>query len=126
VTAHGSGKSYDIVTGAIADYGTDHDAGPNAQKIVLSKGTFELSAGQFNKNFKTKIDKATCAVVGSSHAANLPISHGTGAYAGITGTVSITGTFFELARKSPTGKYQLDKVPISASDVITGSGTVSY
>jgi hypothetical protein len=126
VTAHGSGKSYDIVTGAIADYGTDHDAGHNTQKIVLSKGSFELAAGDFNKNFKTTIDKATCAVVGSSQAANLRISHGTGAYAKITGSISIKGTFVELAKKSTSGKCDLNKVPISASDVITGTGTVSY
>jgi hypothetical protein len=126
IVAHGSGKSFDIVTGAIGDYGTDHDAGHNTQKIVLSKGTFELAAGDFNKNFKTKIDKTTCAVLSSSHAANLRISHGTGAYANITGSVSIKGTFVELAKKSASGKCDLDTVPISASDVITGSGTVSY
>jgi hypothetical protein len=126
ITAHGSGKSYDIVTGAIADYGTDHDAGHNTQKIVLSKGTFELAAGDFNKNFKIKTDKTTCAVIGSSHAANLRISHGTGAYAAITGSISITGTFVELARKSPSGKCDLNKAPLSASDVISGTGRVSY
>ena len=126
IVAHGSGKSYDIVTGAIADYGTDHDAGNNTQKIVLAKGTFELAAGDFNKNFTTKIDKTTCAVLGSSHAANLRISHGTGAYAKITGSIAIKGTFFELAKKSASGKCDLNKTPISASDVITGTGTVSY
>jgi hypothetical protein len=36
VVAHG-GKSYDVVTGAIADYGVDRDAGHNMQKIVLSR-----------------------------------------------------------------------------------------
>jgi hypothetical protein len=126
VVAHGSGKSYDVLTGAIADYGTDHDAGHNMQKIVLSKGTFDLAAGQFNKNFKIKTDKATCAVTATSHGANLPLSHGTGAYAGITGSVSIKATFAELAQKSPSGKCELNKTPISASDVITGSGTVAY
>jgi hypothetical protein len=126
IVAHGSGKSYDIVTGAIADYGTDHDAGNNTQKIVLSKGTFELAAGDFNKNFKTKVDKTTCAVVGSSHAANLGISHGTGAYAKITGSVAVTGSFFEIAKKSASGKCDLNKAPISASDVITGTGKVSF
>ena len=124
--AHGSGKSYDIVTGAIADYGTDHDAGNNTQKIVLSKGTFELAAADFNKKFKTKVDKTTCAVVGSSHAANLRISHGTGAYAKITGSVAITGSFFEIAKKSASGKCDLNKAPISASVVITGTGKVSF
>jgi hypothetical protein len=126
IVAHGSGKSYDIVTGAIADYGTDHDGGHNSQKVVLSKGTFELAAGDFSKNFTTKTDKTTCAEVGSSHAANLRISHGTGAYAKITGTVAIKGTFFELLKKSAGGKCEDTKAPISASDVITGSGTVSY
>jgi hypothetical protein len=126
IVAHGSGKSFDIVTGAIADHGTDHDAGHNTQKIVLSKGTFELAAGDFNKNFTSKVDKTTCAVIGSSHAANLRISHGTGAYARITGSVAIKGTFFELAKKSASGKCDLNTTPISASDVITGTGTVSY
>jgi hypothetical protein len=126
VVAHGSGKSYDVVTGAITDYGTDHDAGHNMQKIVLSKGTFDLAAGQFNKNFKSKTDTATCAVTATSHGANLPLSHGTGAYAGLTGSITIKATFAELAQKSPGGKCELDKTPISASDVITGSGTVAY
>ena len=105
---------------------TDHDAGHNMQKIVLSKGSFELAAGDFNKNFKVKTDKATCALTATSHGENLAISHGTGAYAGITGSISIKAVFAELAQKSSSGKCLLDKAPISASDVITGSGTVSY
>jgi hypothetical protein len=84
------------------------------------------AARKFNKNFKIKTDKATCAITATSHAANLPISHGTGAYAGITGSISIQATFAELAQKSPSGKCELNKTPISASDVITGTGTVSY
>jgi hypothetical protein len=125
VVAHGN-KSDDIVTGAIADHGTDHDAGHNTQKIVLSKGSFDVGAGQFNKNFKVKTDKATCAVTATSHATHMPISHGSGAYAGITGSISIKATFAELAQKSSSGKCELDKTPISASDVLIGSGTVSY
>jgi hypothetical protein len=125
VVAHGA-KSGDVVTGAIADYGTDHDGGHNMQKIVLSKGSFDLGAGQFNKNFKVKTDKATCAVTATSHGTNMPISHGSGAYAGISGSVSIKATFAELAQKSSNGKCELDKRPISASDVLLGNGTVSY
>jgi hypothetical protein len=125
VVAHGN-KSDDIVTGAISDYGTDHDAGHNMQKIVLSKGSFDLAAGQFNKNFKSKVDKATCAVTATSHGANLPLSHGTGAYAGITGSISIKAAFAEIAQKSASGKCEFNKPPISGSGVITGSGTVSY
>lgn len=125
IVAHGN-RSDDIVTGAIADYGTDHDAGHNMQKIVLSKGTFELAAGNFNKNFKAKTDKATCAVTATSHGSNLAISHGTGAYAGITGSISIKAAFAELAQKSPSGKCEFNKAPISGSDVISGSGSVSY
>jgi hypothetical protein len=100
--------------------------GKSMQKIVLSKGTFYLAAGQFNKNFKVKTDKATCAVTATSHGAKLPLSHGTGAYAGITGSISIKATFAELAQKSPSGKCELTKTPISASDVLIGSGTVAY
>jgi hypothetical protein len=125
IVAHG-GRSDDVVTGAIADYGTDHDAGHNMQRIVLSKGSFELASGDFNKNFKVKTDKATCALTATSHGSNLPLSHGTGAYAGIAGSISIKAVFAELAQKSPSGKCELNKKPLSASDVITGSGTVSY
>jgi hypothetical protein len=114
------------VTGAITDYGIDHDAGHNEQKIVLSKGTFELGAGKFNKNFKGHVDKATCAATGTSHARNLPISHGTGAYAGITGHLTLKAVLVELAKKLPSGKCDLNARPISASDVLTGTGTVSY
>jgi len=126
VTAHGAGKSYDLVTGAITDYGIDRDAGHNAQKIILSKGTFELGAAQFNKNFKVRVDKATCAATGTSHASNMPISHGTGAYAGINGRLTLKAIFVELAKKLPDGRCDLSARPISASDVLTGTGTVSY
>ena len=125
VVAHG-GKSYDVVTGAISDYGIDRDAGHNMQRIALAKGSFDLGAGQFNQNFKVKTDKATCALTATSHGTKMPISHGTGAYAGITDSISIKAHFAELARRSPSGKCELDQKPVSASDVLIGSGTVSY
>ena len=63
------------MTGAISDYDADHDAGHDMQKIVLSNGSFDLGAGQFNKNFKINTDEATCAGDSTSHATNMPISH---------------------------------------------------
>ena len=66
------------------------------QKIVLSNGSFDLGAGQFNKNFKIKTDEATCAGDSISHATNMPISHHRRVRR-IAGSVSIKATFAERA-----------------------------
>jgi hypothetical protein len=90
--ATNNGKPVDIVTGTISDLGTDRSVSNTTQKIVRSKGSFEADATKFNKNFKFKTDLKGCAAVGTASTADLPISHGTGAYAAITRSITVKAT----------------------------------
>jgi hypothetical protein len=121
-----NGKPGDIVTGAISDHGTDRSAGKTALEIVLSKGTFEVHATKFNKSFRFKTDPKGCTAVGTASATNLPISHGTGAYAATTGSISVKATILETGVVK-NGKCQ--NLNCSSSAEVTsfsGTGQVSY
>jgi hypothetical protein len=121
-----NGKPVDIVTGAISDHGTDRSVSNTTQKIVLSKGTFEVDATKFNKTFKFKTDLKGCTAVGTASAANLPISHGTGAYAAITGSITVKATIAETG-VIKNGKCQNPNVKSSAEvSSFSGTGHVSY
>jgi hypothetical protein len=122
----GNGSPVDVVTGAIVDHGTDKSIGETYQKVVLSKGTFEVYAKQFNKSFKVKADKKACTVIGTGTGSNLAISHGTGAYAGITGTISIKAEFVDIGIIK-NGKCQnLNTSSAAAVSSFSGTGHVSY
>lgn len=124
--ATNNGKPVDIVTGAISDHGTDRSASNTTQKIVLSKGTFEVDATKFNKSFKFKTDLKGCTAVGTASAANLPISHGTGAYAAITGSITVKATIAATG-VIKNGKCQNPNVKSSAEvSSFSGTGHVSY
>lgn len=124
--ATNNGKPVDIVTGAISDHGTDRSAGKTTQEIVLSKGTFEVDAAKFNKTFKFKTDLKGCTAVGTASATDLPISHGTGAYAAITGSISVKATVVETGVVK-NGKCQnLNTKPSAEVSSFSGTGHVSY
>lgn len=119
-------RPVDIVTGAISDHGTDRSVSSTTQKIVLSQGTFEVDATTFNKSFKFKADPKGCTAVGSASAANLPISHGTGAYAAITGSISVKGSILETG-VIKNGKCQnLNTTSSAEVSSFSGTGHVSY
>lgn len=121
-----NGKSVDIVTGVIGDHGTDRPVSNSTQKVVLSKGTFEVDATKFNKSFRFKADPKGCTAVGTGSARNLPISHGTGAYAGISGSISVKATIAETGIIK-NGKCQnLQSKSSAAVSSFSGTGHVSY
>jgi hypothetical protein len=121
-----NGKPVDIVTGAISDHGTDRSAGKTTQEIVLSKGTFEVDATKFNKSFRFTTDPKGCTAVGTASATNLPISHGTGAYAAITGSISVKATILETGIVK-NGKCQnLNRSASAEVTSFSGTGHVSY
>lgn len=121
-----TGKSVDIVTGAIGDHGTDRPVSNSTQKIVLSKGTFEVDTTKFNKSFRFKADPKGCTAVATRSARNLPISHGTGAYADISGSISVKATIAETGIIK-NGKCQnLQSKSSAAVSSFTGTGQVSY
>ena len=123
-----TGPSRDVVTGAITDYGTDHSLSETQQKVVLSKGSFVVASGAFDKSFRFKFDKTSCVARGTARASGETLSAGTGAYAGITGSLTLKATFIELARRTASGACanpQHSK-PLAQTDVITATGHVSY
>ncbi|MFZ0385862.1 MAG: hypothetical protein WAL22_09370 [Solirubrobacteraceae bacterium] len=121
-----NGKPVDIVTGAITDHGTDRSASKTTQEIVLSKGSFQVDATKFNKSFKFKFDPQGCSAVGTALATNLPISHGTGTYAAITGSISVKATILETG-VIKNGKCQnLNRKASAEVTSFSGTGHVSY
>ena len=128
-----------LVTGAIGDYGNSIDEDQNGTvdengdytEISLTKGTFLVNNTSLNKAFahlSPTVDKGNCSVVFTGTASSLPISKGTGAYAGIKGTVRITVTSASIQPKLADGKCDFSETatPLSSYEVITGSGRVSF
>jgi hypothetical protein len=118
-----------ILTGVITDHGTDHQgAGPNgSNRLVLSKGTFSLDVTEVGtKLHNLPVDPTTCSADGTV-AGRTPIvpGSGTGAYAGIRGTLDIEASEASIL---PRKHGQCDMNPSSFPGVLTvrGSGTLSY
>ncbi len=97
---------------------------------MLSKGTFEVDGTKFNKSSRFKADPKGCTAVGTGSARNLPISHGTGtgtgAYAGISGSIRVKATIAETGIIK-NGKCQnLQSKSSAAVSSFSGTGHVSY
>ncbi len=120
----------DVITGAITDHGKDYEgvAGNGTiNRIVLSKGSFEISTARTTPNPPT-INHRTCSVA-SSFSAAVPIVKGTGrgAYAGISGKFKVTITQVEIAptRQNHTCNLSPNATPVAGVSWTGGSGTVS-
>jgi len=120
----GGNAAHDVVTGAITDYGRDVSVGQTAEKIILKRGTFKVDTTKLDANIKFKANKVGCSGVAWGSASSLAVSHGTGAYAGITGSFAIHVEFTQIG-KVVNGKCNLNKV-IAGNGVIRGTGHVSY
>ncbi|MGI8413559.1 MAG: hypothetical protein ACR2QA_13965 [Solirubrobacteraceae bacterium] len=124
-THQGNGDAaYDVVTGAITDYGNEMSVGRNAEKIILKKGSFIVDTTKLNQNIKFKASRVGCSGAASGSASSLRVSHGTGAYAGITGSLTVHVRFNQIG-KVVNGKCNLNK-QIAGNGVVTATGHVSY
>ena len=92
----GNGKV--LFTGAVGDYGSSHSVTTDGKKIAtetLTKGTIKLDLTAVAKEASSGnpvVDEATCS--GSlTVSAPAPIIGGTGLYAGVQGSVTITESF---------------------------------
>ena len=127
-----------IVTGVVTDYGKatsvtktgKPDENGNYEKIVLRKGGFWVDATALNKkinNDPATIDKKNCffAFKGSGPT---KLINGTGAYAGISGNVTVTVNFVAVGPRLENGKCNLSNnaAPAAQYGVVTGAGTASY
>ena len=118
-----------ILTGAITDHGTDHQGvagGGNYNRLVLSKGSFEINLVNLPANFPP-LNPTTCSSDGTT-TAPIPIvdGTGTGAYQGITGTFQIKVTFASILPRLANGQCDTHATQYPGIGIARGAGTVSY
>lgn len=119
----------DILTGAITDHGTDHQGvagGGNYNKLVLSKGSFEISTVNLPPNFPP-LNPTTCSSGGTT-TVPVPIvdGSGTGAYDGISGTFQITVTSASILPQLANDQCDTNATRYPGIEISRGAGTVSY
>jgi hypothetical protein len=119
-----NGPAYFIFTGAFADAGVGHQG-----DIVLSRGSFKANTAALDKllSGEGSFDAATCSFFIKA-TAPVTVYGGTGAYAGISGTVNVTATVNEIATRTSDGKCNTSNnaASLSTISVVKGSGTVSF
>jgi hypothetical protein len=142
VTGINSARQPILFAGAIGDYGTaisetkagKVDTNGNYVHIILKKGTFLVNATKLNgsKNGKALItDTATCSFV-YRIIGPVTISAGTGAYAGISGTATVTivfggvGPYYTSGAKKGQCNQSQNANPSGQYQSITGAGTVKF
>ena len=128
-----------VMTGTIADYGsvvsTNAKGKPTAKAtyrlLELKKGTILVNIAAFNKAITAAFphatfDKATCSV---SLTVKAPITFvsGTKAYAGITGSVTMTGNLAEISARTKSGACTMKTTTPALATYfgLMGSGTVT-
>ncbi len=116
-----------LITGAIADYGLTK--GKKSGQAVLKKGTIKVNLKQFNaatNAVNPTINPLNCSTSFTA-SAPVPIVSGTGAYAGITGSFTLTAQYAFILPKTKSGSCNTSNNanPISQYGSVSGSGTVS-
>jgi hypothetical protein len=95
-----SGKATVVVTGVIGDFGRSFPADKNGKansndnymEVVVKRGTFVLDERALNSNKavdRPRSNNATCSTW-LTGTAKVPVSEGTGAYAGVHGSIDAT------------------------------------
>jgi hypothetical protein len=137
VTSTSGPKSKILITGAIGDYGTGVSQDANGkvdgnggfEKVTLKQGSFIVNATALNKKLnsaKPTINRTNCSLAFTG-TGSATVGNGTGAYAGITGKITLTVTFAGIAPKTAKGCNFNANPPAGASyQSITGTGSVSF
>jgi hypothetical protein len=127
-----SSSAEDIITGAITDYGKDHEGvGGNGalNKFVLAKGSFVVNVAKLADQPMPRVDPSTCSFT-SRVTSSIPIVRGTGtgSYRGISGTVKVTIIETGILRRTTSGRCDESPsaTPVAGVSWTTGSGTVSF
>jgi len=128
----GGQANHDVITGAFTDYGVDHldalDHG-NVNQIVLSEGSFEANVSKLHARLREVSGNArTCSLVLRS-TAPVKLSHGTGKYKGIQGTITVTVENAVVFPKKENGMCNENiqtVVPLENLTSVTGSGRVTF
>jgi hypothetical protein len=139
-TMKSNGKASVVVTGVVGDFGRyfpankngKADSNDNYDEVVLSRGTFLLDERALTNNpFKIHSNESTCST-SLTTTAKVPVSEGTGTYAGIHGTIDAAGrvAFVQPRFKSGShnGKCESGKKPSAKAYFadLTGHGLVTF
>jgi hypothetical protein len=129
-----------LLTGVVADHGTATttnangaaDANGTRVKVALSHGTFEVDTTAFHRNLnklQPTVNKADCSVWGTG-AGNVTVGEGTGAYAGISGTIRMSTSFAAIFPRfrsgAKKGQCDLNGAPTASfEESLVGSGQIT-
>ncbi len=141
-TSSGNKPDPIVITGAIADYGTSQNVNSSGKpanntqrvKLTLKKGTFTVDTSQLNTALNnanpTDFSSSNCSASLAVGPAAVPIvaGSGTGAYAGISGSVMMNAEIAIILPKTKSGACNQSNSanPVAGWGVITGNGTVSF
>ncbi len=132
-----------VVAGAIADYGKVLTVGANGKPnvnghfvdVTLKRGTFKVDKTGLDKASNsgrpTVNNGATCSF-GFSATGPITLSDGTGAYAGISGTLTTTLTFGIIGPVYATGPKKgkcnnsNNAQPVAQFGTAVGHGTIKF
>jgi hypothetical protein len=115
-----------LITGAFSDHGTGHKGVFHLTKGTITANNSKIAAIVSNPNFGS-FNSASCSFWGTA-TGPVQIVSGTGAYAGITGTLSTTFTEAGQGSLLPDGKCnQSNNAPLVASvTIVTATGRVTF
>jgi hypothetical protein len=131
-----------LVIGAIGDWGTtlninaNGTADPNGNyaKVSLQKGTFVVNLTTLNalsNKVQPTVYAGSCSIVFTVKGP-VGLSEGTGAYKGISGTLTITETFGAVLPRYTSGAHMgqcnmnNNAQPDAQDGVVTGSGNIGF
>lgn len=115
-----------LVTGAFSDHGIGKQA-----VMHLSKGTITVDPSKLTAKFNAPtfgtFNVKSCSFWGTA-TASVPVVSGTGAYAGITGTLTATGTLAEQGalRNNGTCNTASNAPAVAFTEIVVASGKVSF
>jgi hypothetical protein len=129
-----------LLTGVIGDHGTATSMDKNGTvdkngkyvKVALSRGGFVVDAVALNQKLAKlapKVDSASCTVWASG-SGNITLGDGTGAYAGISGTVKMSTNFAAVFPRytsgAKRGRCDMKGAPTASfQGVLIGSGHIT-
>jgi hypothetical protein len=131
-----------LIVGAIGDWGTTlninangtPDPNGNYAKVTLQKGTFEVNLttiGALSNKAQPTVYAGSCSAIYSVKGP-IGLLDGTGAYKGISGTLTITETFAFILPRYRSGPHMgqcnmsNNAQPSAQQGVITGSGNIGF
>lgn len=130
-TGAGTGPIY--LTGVISDYGSTRninangtpDPNGNYASVNLSQGTFMVNLTTLNKisaKLQPTFSAKTCEGYGTT-VAPVQLMHGSGAYAGISGTLNLSVVFVFVAPRLKSGACNMAQNAPAVRQFVLGTGT---